>query len=54
VIGRRLMIDGNAHEVIGVLQPSFQFMDREVCRSIADGRRWAILAFGGLPDSSPE
>ena len=28
VLGRRIMIDGNACEVIGVLPPSFQFMDR--------------------------
>jgi len=30
VLGRRIMIDGNAHAVIGVLPPSFQFMDRKV------------------------
>jgi predicted permease len=28
VVGRRILIDGNAWEVIGVLPPSFQFMDR--------------------------
>ena len=28
VIGRRLILDGEAHEVIGVLPPGFQFMDR--------------------------
>jgi putative ABC transport system permease protein len=30
VLGRRIMIDGNANAVIGVLPPSFQFMDRKV------------------------
>ncbi len=30
VLGRRIMVDGNAREVIGVLPPSFQFMDRKV------------------------
>ncbi|WP_321473103.1 ABC transporter permease [uncultured Paludibaculum sp.] len=30
VLGRRIVLDGNAHEVIGVLAPSFQFMDRKV------------------------
>src|SRR5579872_1916703 len=30
VLGRRLMLDGNAHQVIGVLPQSFQFMDRRV------------------------
>jgi predicted permease len=30
VLGRRIMMDGNAHAVIGVLPPSFQFMDRKV------------------------
>jgi hypothetical protein len=29
VLGRRIMVDGNAREVIGVLPPSFQFMDRK-------------------------
>jgi predicted permease len=28
VVGRRIMIDGDAHEVIGVLPASFRFMDR--------------------------
>ena len=28
VVGHRIMIDGNAHEVIGVMPTSFQFMDR--------------------------
>lgn len=30
VIGRRVMMDGNAREVVGVLPPSFQFMDRKI------------------------
>lgn len=30
VLGRRLMVNGNAHVVIGVLPPSFQFLDRKV------------------------
>ncbi|MGJ5820883.1 ADOP family duplicated permease [Paludibaculum fermentans] len=30
VLGRRIVLDGHAHEVIGVLAPSFQFMDRKV------------------------
>ena len=30
ILGRRIMIDGNAHEVIGVMPASFQFMDRPV------------------------
>ena len=30
VLGRRVLLDGNPHQVIGVLPPSFQFMDRRV------------------------
>ncbi len=30
VVGRRILLDGNEHTIIGVLPPSFQFMDREI------------------------
>ena len=30
VLGRRILVDGDAREVIGVLPPSFQFMDRKI------------------------
>ena len=30
VLGRRILLDGNAHAVIGVLPSSFQFMDRKL------------------------
>ncbi|MFN0102484.1 MAG: ADOP family duplicated permease [Bryobacteraceae bacterium] len=30
VLGERIVIDGNAHEVIGVLPPSFEFLDEKV------------------------
>ena len=30
VLGRRIMMDGDAHEVVGVMPPSFRFMDRPV------------------------
>lgn len=30
ILGRRLILDGDAHEVIGVLPPDFQFMDRRI------------------------
>lgn len=30
VLGRRIMMDGDAHEVVGVMPPSFEFMDRPV------------------------
>jgi predicted permease len=30
VLGRRIVLDGQAHEVVGVMPPAFQFMDRPV------------------------
>jgi putative ABC transport system permease protein len=30
LIGRRIMMDGNAVEIVGVLPPSFQFLDRKI------------------------
>lgn len=30
VLGQRIILDGNSHEVIGVLPPSFEFMDEKV------------------------
>lgn len=30
VLGRRILVDGNAHEVIGVLPASFEFLDEKV------------------------
>ena len=38
VIGRRIMVDGDAREVVGVLPASFQFMDRKV--SLMFPLRW--------------
>jgi predicted permease len=38
VIGRRIMVDGDAREVVGVLPASFQFMDRKV--SLLSPLRW--------------
>jgi predicted permease len=30
VLGRRILLDGNAYTVIGVMPPQFQFMDRDI------------------------
>ncbi|HBY64604.1 MAG TPA: multidrug ABC transporter substrate-binding protein [Solibacterales bacterium] len=30
VLGRRLMVNGNSHEVIGVLPPGFEFLDEKI------------------------
>jgi putative ABC transport system permease protein len=30
IVGQRIVLDGNEHTIIGVLPPSFQFMDREI------------------------
>ena len=30
VLGRRILLEGFPHEIIGVLPPNFQFMDREI------------------------
>ncbi len=30
VLGQRILLDGNAHSIVGVLPPSFEFMDRNL------------------------
>jgi predicted permease len=30
VLGQRMLLDGNAHSIVGVLPPSFEFMDRKI------------------------
>jgi putative ABC transport system permease protein len=58
VLGRRIIVDGNAHEVIGVLPPSFQFMDRNASiltplRFDRSGVQLGNFSFRGLARLKP-
>jgi putative ABC transport system permease protein len=49
VLGKRIILDGNAHEVIGVLPPEFGFMDERISMLVprqTERGRTLLLGFG--------